>query len=114
MYKLLKFSSFSLNFTTFHLFYFLFLPFNLKKKKKNDSSVKEQLSLLKYELKEKDLDIVQLQKEINELQLDNKMLKARVPLSSLVEESYEDAAEDELENNHYVRRFLFYIKQKKI
>lgn len=36
--------------------------------------------MLKYELKEKDLDIVQLQKEINELQLENKMLKTRIPL----------------------------------
>lgn len=33
--------------------------------------------MLKYELKEKDLDIVQLQKEINELQIENKMLKVR-------------------------------------
>jgi len=38
------------------------------------------LNLFKYELKEKDLDIVQLQKEINELMLENKMLKARIPL----------------------------------
>jgi len=58
---------------------------------------------LKYELKEKDLDIVQLQKEINEIQLDNKMLKARIPLSALTEETYEDVADDELENNHYVK-----------
>lgn len=36
--------------------------------------------MLKYELKEKDLDIVQLQKEINELQLENKMLKVKIPL----------------------------------
>ena len=49
---------------------------------KNDI-IKDQLNLLKYELKEKDLDIVQLQKEINELQLDKKMLKARMPLTSL-------------------------------
>lgn len=38
------------------------------------------MKLLKYELKEKDLDIVQLQKEINELQLENKMLKVKIPL----------------------------------
>jgi hypothetical protein len=57
---------------------------------------------LKYELKEKDLDIVQLQKEINEIQLDNKMLKARIPLSALTEETYEDVGDDERENNHYV------------
>lgn len=36
--------------------------------------------MLKYELKEKDLDIVQLQKEINELQLENKLLKVKLPL----------------------------------
>ncbi len=57
---------------------------------------------MKYELKEKDLDIVQLQKEINEIQLDNKMLKARIPLSALTEETYEDVGDDERENNHYV------------
>ncbi len=39
------------------------------------------MNLIKYELKEKDLDIVQLQKEINELQLENKMLKAKLPLN---------------------------------
>jgi len=64
---------------------------------------------LKYELKEKDLDIVQLQKEINEIQLDNKMLKARIPLSSLTEETYEDGADDELHKNHYVKNiYLFF------
>ena len=52
---------------------------------KNDI-IKDQLNLLKYELKEKDLDIVQLQKEINELQLDKKMLKARMPVTSLHDE----------------------------
>ncbi len=46
---------------------------------------------------------MQLQKEINEIQLDNKMLKARIPLSALTEETYEDVADDELENNHYVK-----------
>jgi hypothetical protein len=40
--------------------------------------LKEQFSLLKYELKEKDLDIVQLNKEINELQLENKMFKSKL------------------------------------
>lgn len=36
--------------------------------------------MYKYELKEKDLDIIQLQKEINELQLENKLLKAKMPI----------------------------------
>ncbi len=35
---------------------------------------------MKYELKEKDLDIVQLQKEINELQLENRIIKAKMPI----------------------------------
>ena len=48
--------------------------------KKDDDTIREQLNLYKYELKEKDLDIIQLQKEINELQLENKLLKARMPI----------------------------------
>jgi hypothetical protein len=36
--------------------------------------------LLKYELKEKDLDIVQLQKEVHELQIENRILKAKMPI----------------------------------
>lgn len=59
--------------------------------------------MLKYELKEKDLDIVQLQKEINELHLETKMLKARMPLSSLAEEAFEDEESSENDpNNRYV------------
>lgn len=46
-------------------------------------AVDDELEMLKYELKEKDLDIVQLQKEINELQLENKMLKVRMPLEDV-------------------------------
>jgi hypothetical protein len=60
--------------------------------------------LLKYELKEKDLDIIQLQKEINELLLDNKMLKAR--MTPVNEELYINVNTDEINNESpYVRKF---------
>lgn len=42
--------------------------------------LKDQINMLKYELKEKDMDIVELQKEINELQLENKMFKSKISL----------------------------------
>ena len=38
------------------------------------------MNQIRHELKEKDMDIVQLQKEIDELQLENKMLKLKMPL----------------------------------
>ena len=60
--------------------------------------------MLKYELKEKDLDIIQLQKEINELLLDNKMLKAR--MTPVNEERYINVNTDEINNESpYVRKF---------
>lgn len=60
--------------------------------------------MLKYELKEKDLDIIQLQKEINELLLDNKMLKAR--MTPVNEELYINVNTDEINNeSSYVRKF---------
>ena len=60
--------------------------------------------MLKYELKEKDLDIIQLQKEINELLLDNKMLKAR--MTPVNEELYINVNTDEINNESpYVRKF---------
>ena len=58
--------------------------------------MKEHLNYLKYELKEKDLDIIQLQKEINELQLENKMLKARIPL--LDEQFLKNMTDEERKN----------------
>ena len=65
----------------------------------------DELKMLKYELKEKDLDIVQLQKEINELQLENKMLKVRMPLV--------DVRDDQIKsidlNNPYVNLELILI-----
>jgi hypothetical protein len=42
--------------------------------------MKDQVNMLKYELKEKDMDIVELQKEINELQIENKMYKSKLTL----------------------------------
>lgn len=59
--------------------------------------------MLKYELKEKDLDIVQLQKEINELQLENKMLKAKIPLySTQFDLAKDESAKTMDKNNPYV------------
>jgi hypothetical protein len=68
------------------------------------------MNLIKYELKEKDLDIVQLQKEINELQLENKMLKAKMPLNE--ENLMLNLNEDEMKldiKNPYVINYLFSI-----
>jgi hypothetical protein len=63
--------------------------------------------MLKYELKEKDLDIVQFQREINELQLENKMLKAKIPLlinnNNESKETNESISMDADDNkNHFV------------
>lgn len=61
------------------------------------------MNVLKYELKEKDLDIVQLQKEINELQLENKMLKAKIPLYSTQFDLLKDETAKTMDtNNPYV------------
>jgi hypothetical protein len=38
------------------------------------------VAMLKYELKEKDMDILELQKEVNELQIENKMFKSKLSL----------------------------------
>ncbi len=71
--------------------------------------MKDQLNLLKYELKEKDLDIIQLQKEINELLLDNKMLKAR--MTPVNEELYINVNNEEVSDQtqyvSHLARFFF-------
>ncbi len=75
--------------------------------------MKDQLNLLKYELKEKDLDIVQLQKEINELELENKMLKARIPY--IDEKMVYNLNEDDKnvdKNNPFIKELLIFKKEK--
>ena len=75
--------------------------------------MKDQLNLLKYELKEKDLDIVQLQKEINELELENKMLKARLPY--IDEQMVYNVKEDDKnidKNNPFIKELLIFKKEK--
>ena len=69
--------------------------------------------MLKYEIKEKDLDIIQLQKEINELQLENKMLKARIPSEkeNLTEIFNGENKKFDLENP-YIKELLVYKKEK--
>ena len=67
----------------FHLSYLFYENILLNRKFINlikYGKLKDQLNMLKYELKEKDMDIVQLQKEINELQLENKMYKSKIAL----------------------------------
>ncbi len=54
--------------------------------------------MYKYELKEKDLDIIQLQKEINELQLENKLLKAKMPIQQST--TYELLASNTVGSSH--------------
>ena len=69
--------------------------------------------MLKYELKEKDLDIIQLQKEINELQLENKMLKTRIPLER---ENFTELTNEENKkidiDNPYIKEMFAFKKEK--
>lgn len=72
--------------------------------------------MLKYELKEKDLDIIQLQKEINELQLENKMFKAKQPFNEDYEEilnklENEEKCEYDI-NNPYLKELIVLKREK--
>ena len=69
--------------------------------------------MLKYELKEKDLDIIQLQKEINELQLENKMHNARISIDNqtLDMNSDEDNKRIDLENP-YLKELIVFKREK--
>jgi hypothetical protein len=79
--------------------------------------MKDQVNMLKYELKEKDMDIVELQKEINELQIENKMYKSKLTL--LDDHMMFNVSEEELKsmdtNNpfviifHTIRLNIFHI-----
>ena len=69
--------------------------------------------MLKYEIKEKDLDIIQLQKEINELQLENKMLKTRIPSEK---ENFSELIDEENKNldveNPYIKELIVFKREK--
>lgn len=58
----------------------------------------EDSSSLQRELQEKELDIIHLNKEIQELQLENKLLKAKVPMI--------------YQNGHTSVRFYIYTNNK--
>jgi hypothetical protein len=68
------------------------------KQNEREKQSDEELRMLRYELKEKDLDIVQLQKEINELQLENKMLKLRSAPLGEVDHCLINLREDEFKS----------------
>ena len=71
------------------------------------------MSLLKYELKEKDLDIIQLQKEINELQLENKMLNVRFTVNKESPDLNEaENIKTEDNENPYIKELLVFKKEK--
>jgi hypothetical protein len=75
--------------------------------------LKDQLHMLKHEIKEKDLDIIQLQKEINELQLENKLLKTRIPTEkeNFTETINQDENKPVIENP-YIQDLLACKKEK--
>jgi hypothetical protein len=82
--------------------------------KDDDNSIREQLNLYKYELKEKDLDIIQLQKEINELHLENKLLKAKMPIQQQQQQNnYDLYSTSSFDSQQYVCKILSLYKTAK-
>ena len=62
------------------------------------------------ELQEKELDIIHLNKEIQELQLENKLLKAKVPITY---QNGHTSVRFNLDISHKIREllYLFYVEQ---
>ncbi|CAF0755974.1 unnamed protein product [Brachionus calyciflorus] len=91
----------------------LTIPLNKENDFKNEST--DYLNVLKYELKEKDLDIVQLQKEINELQLENKLLRAKIPFYNEQMNLLDDEMAKTIDtNNPYIKEMLIFKKEKDV